>query len=237
MRTCYTVSLFLFFGVLSFGQSLTAEELLEKSIAYHDPSGVWNTFSGSLTITATRPDAPDRISLVTMDHPSQYFSMTVTQEGSETTHMLKKETCSYTLNGSSKFSKEEEEKYRFTCERTHMMKNYYSYLYGLPMKLKDPGTILDPIVYKKTFKGTPYLTVKVTYDAEVGKDTWYFYFNPSTFALEVYQFYHNEAKNDGEYILLDGLMEIQTMKIPQERSWFTNKDNTFLGADLLTATE
>jgi hypothetical protein len=105
------------------------------------------------------------------------------------------------------------------------------------MKLKDPGTVLDPRVYKKTFKGSDYLAVKVTYDADVGNDTWYFYFNPATYALEVYQFYHDEAKNDGEYILLDGLMDIQTMKIPQNRSWFMNKDNTFLGADLLTAAE
>jgi len=237
MHKYLIVNLFFLFGVTSFCQFKTAEELLEKSIAYHDPNGVWNTYSGSLTITATRPNASDRVSLITLDHPSEYFSMTVTQDGSETTHMLKKGICSYTLNGSREFSKEEEEKYRFSCERTQMMKNYYSYLYGLPMKLKDPGTVLDPRVYKKTFKGSDYLAVKVTYDADVGNDTWYFYFNPATYALEVYQFYHDEAKNDGEYILLDGLMDIQTMKIPQNRSWFMNKDNTFLGADLLTAAE
>jgi len=231
------VTLFILFGVTSFGQSKAAEKLLEKSIAFHDPNGVWNTYSGSLSITATRPNAPDRVSLITLDHPSQFFSMTVSQDNSKAIHILEKGTCSYTLNGSSEFSKEEEEKYRLSCERTHMMKNYYSYLYGLPMKLKDPGTVLDPIVYKKTFKGSQYLTLKVTYDAEVGKDTWYFYFDPTTFALKVYQFYHDEAKNDGEYILLDGLMDIQTMKIPQNRSWYTNKGNTFLGADLLSAAE
>jgi len=234
MRKYYIVALFFFFVVVSFGQSITADQLLEKSIAYHDPNRVWNTFTGSLSITATRPNAPDRVSLITLDHPSQYFSMTITQDSSVTTHVLEKGTCSYRLNGRSEFSKEEEEKYRLTCERTHMMKNYYSYLYGLPMKLKDPGTVLEPAVYNKTFKGSQYLALKVTYDAEVGKDTWYFYFNPGTYALEVYQFYHDETKNDGEYILLDGLMDVQTMKIPQNRSWYTNKENTFLGADLLT---
>lgn len=229
------VTLFILFGVTSFGQSKVAEKLLEKSIAFHDPNGVWNTYSGSLSITATRPNAPDRVSLITLDHPSQYFSMTVTQDGSKTTHILKKGNCSYTVNGNSEFSEEEKEKYRLSCERTHMMRNYYSYLYGLPMKLKDPGTVLDPTVYQKTFKGKEYLALKVTYDAEVGKDTWYFYFDPDTFALEVYQFYHDESKNDGEYILLDGLIDIQTMKIPQNRAWYTNKEHTLLGVDLLTA--
>ncbi len=29
---------------------------------------------------------------------------------------------------------------------------------------------------------------------EVGEDTWYFYFDPLTYAMEVYQFYHEEEK-------------------------------------------
>ena len=64
--------------------------------------------------------------------------------------------------------------------RGSMMKDYYTYLYGLPMKLKDPGTIVDPKVTKKRFKGKRYLVLKVSYDQEVGKDTWYFYFDQST---------------------------------------------------------
>jgi hypothetical protein len=40
------------------------------------------------------------------------------------------------------------------------MRNYYTFLYGLPMKLADPGTIIDPVVVKKEFMGKEYLVLK-----------------------------------------------------------------------------
>ncbi|WP_298507173.1 DUF6503 family protein, partial [uncultured Maribacter sp.] len=126
---------------------------------------------------------------------------------------------------------------KINCSRTKMMKDYYTYLYGLPMKLKDPGTIIDSIVVRKSFKDKEYLVLKVTYDKEVGEDVWYFYFNPNTYAMEVYQFFHDESKNDGEYILLSDEEEIQDIKMPKNRAWYYNKDDKYLGTDILTKTE
>lgn len=68
------------------------------------------------------------------------------------------------------------------------------------------------------------------------KDTWYFYFDPDTYAMEVYQFYHDESKNDGEYILLKGITEINSIKMPKVRSWYYNKDDKYLGTDTLIKT-
>ena len=117
------------------------------------------------------------------------------------------------------------------------MRNYYTYLYGLPMKLKDPGTNLDSKVQKRTFKGKEYLVLKATYDQKVGDDIWYFYFDPTTYAMEVYQFYHDESKNDGEYILLKDMEEIDGVKMPKVRAWYYNSDDTYLGTDTLEAAE
>ena len=86
------------------------------------------------------------------------------------------------------------------------------------MKLLDPGTIIDNNVTEKKFAGNPAKVVKVTYDDEVGSDTCYFYFNPSSFALMGYQFFHDEDKGDGEYIVLAGLEEVNNIKIPKSRT-------------------
>jgi len=59
----------------------------------------------------------------------------------------------------------------------------YTFLYGLPIKLKDRGTIIDRKVYNKTFKGKMYNVLKVSYNEPIGKGIWYFYFDPSTSAL------------------------------------------------------
>lgn len=80
------------------------------------------------------------------------------------------------------------------------------------------------------------MVLKVTYKQNIGKDTWYFYFNPKTFAMEVYQFF-KETKDSGEYILLSGLETINAIKMPKVRAWYYNKDNNYLGTDILSTTK
>ncbi|MGB0892084.1 MAG: DUF6503 family protein, partial [Flavobacteriaceae bacterium] len=87
-------------------------------------------------------------------------------------------------------------------------------------------------IERKKFKGKEYLVLKATYKKEVGKDTWYFYFNPKTYAMEVYQFFKNKP-NSGEYILLTGEEVINGVKMPKNRAWYYNKDNGYLGTDIL----
>ncbi|MFT5737125.1 MAG: hypothetical protein ACJAU2_001114 [Maribacter sp.] len=50
------------------------------------------------------------------------------------------------------------------------------------MKLEDPGTNIYQTVEKKTLKNKKYLVLKVYYNETVGKDTWYFYFDPKSYA-------------------------------------------------------
>ncbi len=216
-------------------QILTGAQLLEKAIAYHDPEQQWHTFRGTLSITMNTPNSSDRFSEVMFNLPANYFKLMVTKDSITYEQELNKGICVQKLNGSSSISPADAKKYRLSCERALTMKNYYTYLYGLPMKLKDPGTILSQKVLQKSFKGKDYLVLKVTYEESVGKDVWHFYFHPETYALNVYQFFHDEAANDGEYILLEGEMIIQNMKIPRKRSWYTNREDRYLGTDLLTA--
>ena len=44
-------------------------------------------------------------------------------------------------------------------------------------------------VVTQNFKGKEYLMLRATYDKEVGSDVWQFYFDPTTYAMEVYQFF------------------------------------------------
>ncbi|MGB5431187.1 DUF6503 family protein [Eudoraea sp.] len=231
--------LLLFFALnttIIFGQNLTDTQLLNKAIAYHDPEGNWEDFRGQLFITMKTPNSSDRLSEITIDLPRQYFKLVTKKDDTTTEQILSKQDCKLLLNGSDTISEDETKKHRLTCERTQSMRNYYTYLYGLPMKLKDPGTILDPKVYQKTFKGKIYDVLKVTYKEPVGKDTWYFYFDPATSALEVYQFYQNEEDNDGEYIILTGQEKVNGIKMPKIRAWYYNNNDTYLGTDTLTKT-
>jgi len=228
---CY-YSIF-FFALTSFSQELTGSQLLDKAIAYHDPNGNWNTFNGTFNVTMETPGKSNRETKISINLPEEYFYSKAIRDTLTTEFILEKDKCKIRLNGSEDFSEELAKKHRLSCERAVMYKNYYTYLYGLPMKLKDPSTIINEKIEHKKFKGTEYLVLKATYEEGIGNDIWYFYFNPKTFAMEVYQFFHEEDKNDGEYILLTNEEIINGIKMPKSRAWYTNKKNQFLGTDIL----
>jgi len=181
--------LFLLLNLVAFSQNLTGPQLLDKAIEYHDPNGNWNTFNDTLLVTMETPDSPDRNSKIVINLPGDYFYMKAVRDTISTEYTLDKGKCSIKFNGKSDFDEATAKTHRLSCERANMYKNYYTYLYGLPMKLKDEGTIIHDTVGHKTFKGKNYLVLKVTYEEAVGGDTWYFYFNPENYAMEIYRFF------------------------------------------------
>lgn len=226
----------LFIGLIGLGlvaQDLSAEAILKKSVAYHDPNGNWATFKGELSITMQTPNRPDRHTHLEWDFPREFFKSTVTQGGVTTQSQWEKGRCTHWYENSTSFSDAIAQKHRLNCTITTKMRNYYTYLYGLPMKLKDPGAQLDPKVLRRKLNGETFLCLRVTYTEEVGKDTWYFYIDPESYQLRHYQFYHNESEGDGEYILLSGEEIIQGIRMPKTRAWYTNADDRYLGTDVL----
>jgi hypothetical protein len=225
--------LLLFSVFFSFSQTLSGDQLLEKSIQFHDPNGNWSTFKGAFLVTMKTPKSSPRKSFIEIDIPQEHFLVKAIKDGVITQYTVDKGICRISVNGNTTPSEALLKKQKLSCERANLYKNYYTYLYGLPMKLKDEGTIIHQKTTIKTFKGKEYLVLKVSYTKEVGNDTWYFYFDPKTYAMEVYQFF-KEQKERGEYILLTGLETIHDIKMPKERAWYYNKDDGYLGTDVLS---
>ncbi|TVZ52122.1 DUF6503 family protein [Dokdonia sp. Hel_I_53] len=209
---------------------ITGQELLNKVIAFHDPANKWPSFKGTFTILLESPKMQPRKSTVTLNLPEEYFKLVENRNGKISTKEVSEECCILSDKDMppTKTALDDD-----VCKRALMLKNYYTYLYGLPMKLRDPGTIINPIVLIKNFKGKEYLTLRVTYNEEVGSDNWEFYFNPKTYAMEAYRFFKGDDRSTGEYILLTGLKVINGIKMPENRAWYYNKDNGYLGTDKL----
>jgi len=229
----------LLLSTTSFSQELTGHELLDKTLTYHDPNGNWSSFNSVLIVTMETPDKPNRVTEIKINLPEEYFYSKATRDNNTTEFILEKDNCKILYNGSADFSEEIAEEKRLSCDRATMYKNYYTYLYGLPMKLKDQGNIIGKKVERKTFHEKEYLVLKATYEEEVGKDIWHFYFDPTTYAMEVYQFFHSKEgskevdSSSGEYILLTDEVTINNIKMPKNRAWYTNKEDKLLGTDIL----
>lgn len=215
-------------------QSLpTAEAVLKASIQYHDPKGVWAKEAFQLSLRESRADGSARETTIRLDNKTGAFELSQKREDHLLFRSIKGDQCETKLDGSTEISEEDRKKHRLTCDYNRNMSNYYTYLYGLPMKLRDPGTIIHETIQVKNFQGKELLEIKVTYDPEVGKDTWYFYFDPSSYALKGYRFYHDESKNDGEYITLAGEERIGKLRLPKVRKWYTHQEDKLLGTDEL----
>jgi len=224
-------------GLVSFAQNLNPPELLEKAIAYHDPDGRWATFNDVFTVVMTRPDNPKRESQITINLPQEYFSLKAKRDTVTTQYIIDQSECQMLYQGQP-IDGTSAQSVDMSCERGNMYRNYYTYLYGLPMKLQDPGTNINYPVERKEFQGKQYWVLKATYDAAVGSDVWYFYFNPETYAMEIYQFYKTDEAgkilpDSGEYILLSEEEMINGIKMPKVRAWYYNKDDQYLATDTL----
>lgn len=213
-----------------------ATTLLQGSIGRHDPAGKWSSGAYRMVLRETRPDGTNRDTTLMIDNGRSLFEVSSLREGDRIVGSLSADDCSWLFNGSSNFSDEIRDTHKLTCDRLERMRNYYVYLWGLPMKLRDPGTRLGD-VRKDEFEGRAALSLRVTYDEGVGSDVWYAYFDPETHDLIGYRFYHDEAANDGEYITLDGIQEGAGLRLPKTRAWYKHQQDEFLGTDTLVSIE
>lgn len=216
-----------------FSQVFTATELLEKTIQYHDPNDNWNSFNQVLKFGQETPDRPNDFRWAHINNAEDSFAFWLEKDEGQIKYFINNDTCWQSVGGRANFSEEVAKKYKLNCQRTTLWRDYYTYLYGLPMKLKDPGNILEEAVLDTTFMNKKCWAIAVTYEKAVGKDKWYFYLDKSNFALIGYRFFHDESKNDGEYIVLKEEAVMQGVRIPKIRSWYYNKDDKFLGTDIV----
>ena len=98
------------------------------------------------------PTKSDRHSMISLDLPNEYFQLFAIRIISHMNTLLENQKCNINFNGHIA-TEEEKTANNLSCERAKMYQNYYTYLYGLPMKLKDAGTIIHEKVALKKFKG------------------------------------------------------------------------------------
>ena len=215
LRVSIVILLFSLFSACGSPETgpLTGKEMIQNSIEYHDPQGLWSQLQASFVVQDSLPAGRD----------SRYYEFSLDNKTGLFTYQI--EGLHYQVNGDSvKIFQGEIEK-----DRALRMRNYYCYLWGLPMKLMDQGTVIEDSVREEILDGKVYRVVRVPYE----KDIWYFYLNPDNYRMEAYKFYQDEPNLKGEIIYLEGEKEFNGMKIPQNRTWYRTETPEFLGTDML----
>lgn len=224
-----------FFGIVNtYGQEMPTIEVIERAIAFHDPTDQWYKSDVTLIIETKMPIGSDRTSWIELHNSTGDFCLKTLKDNELLEwHMPAAGTATFKHNFLDVADSLEQVQWQLTEEKAIWWQDYYSYLYGLPMNLKDEGTRLGETARMTQFEGQRVWAVRVTYSPEVGDDIWYFYFDTKTFALVGYRFYHDEAANDGEYIVLANMEIKGNLRIPKKRTWYSHQENKLLGEDVL----
>ncbi|MDF2157842.1 DUF6503 family protein [Algoriphagus sp. CAU 1675] len=191
----------------------TGRELILKSIEYHDPTNNWSHLKATLVIQDSLPPGRD----------SRFYEVFLDNSNSKMGYKINGLSYEVIQDSLIQIVGEIEE------ERALRMRNYYTYLWGLPMKLMDAGTVIEDSIRHEILGGKEYLVARVPYD----KDTWYFYINPENFRMEAYKFFQDEANLVGEIIYLQKEIEFNSLRIPAQRTWYRTEKPEFLGTDIL----
>jgi hypothetical protein len=213
------------------------QQLLNKTIAYHDPEDKWSSLKAHLYLSSTDTAGKENPFELEIDNTAGYFSHITRQDGKEIVKGLSGGKEFYLIDGKKEISEEDRKKYELTPEGVKWVHSFYGYLYGLPMKLRDKGAIISDTVSTEALNGKTYQTFKVTYEPGMGKEVWTFFIDPKTAAMEAYRFMFAPGSDEGEYILLNETLAVEDIRIPKVRKWHLVKENKYLGTDNLLKAE
>ncbi len=220
----------LLFSVVSTAQQMTNEDLIQKSIQYHDPKGNWHTFKGTFEVENERSPVDLVINNAT---GTAYWTEVLKSGDTLTGGFLDKDSCIVRLNGKSIPPKGELENFLLDCENIIGRTNYWVYMYGLPMKLVDKEVNFVGSPKLVTFLNRKLWRVKVNYNLDQSGEYWQFYFDPKDYSLKVLQFFHPAMGADSEYILYSEEEQLNGLRMPTKHSWYMYNKKEFIGSEKL----
>ncbi|MCP4520326.1 MAG: hypothetical protein GY827_01300 [Cytophagales bacterium] len=205
-----------FLAVLLVSANQVQETTLDKAIKYHDSQAKWATLKDSFQLISNSKWSDWKDEHLTIHIDVAQNSLTYKNEerniacqftGDETTALIDSCDCS---------------------SYASWTKNFYTYIWGLPMKLKDEGTIVTEAKLVKFFGDSCHI-LKVSYE----KEDWEYYFKKDTYYLAGFRFEMKGEKGGGEIVRHEGVSNWNGIITPTKRSWY-DLDTTLLGTDKFT---
>lgn len=185
----------------------TPKDIIKKSIQFHDPKGIFNEFSARFNFESSfswNDSIPEEL---IMDMDFRNYSLLYHNLDRKMKLDFKKDTCN-TIEGST------------NCNDFIWAYDFYLYIWGLPMKLADPGINIKDTLYSINQNGKNFKAIDIEYETE-----YYSFYFDSLYALNGFQFIKKDNPAKGEIIWLEGIIEHQGIKFPKKRYWYDLEKN------------
>ncbi len=187
-----------------------------------------------VTWTSLRPGGEVGFEFECTLSPADAFVLRGMYAGMELDYRVEGDRWSATVDGSSDLSDVVRERMGLIREDGFFWRNYFGFLGGMPMCLRDPSVLLEPDAIEMTFEGRVVQALRASFEESTGTDTWTFYFEPGTAELIGCRFDRADPSRDGETLVFDEFVSVQGVRLPARRKWYMNADREFLGEDVLS---
>lgn len=208
--------------------------LLARSLEYHDPQESWGVTPLQMTWTSIRPGGKAGSVYEIEITADGDFLMHGNRSGRQLEYMVVGGEAHVSVDGDTSPNEETRKQMAIWSDDEFFWRDYAGFLGSVPMNLPTADAYIHPKVVETTLDGRAVLAFDMTFEPEVGKDTYTFYFEQESARLVGLRFYRNDPSSDGETILFEGESMVGNFRLPKNRHWYTNKDDRFLGTDAIT---
>jgi len=192
----------------------TAQDIVNASITFHDPENKWKSLNAEFVFQSKfefNDSVPEEL----------HININVQNNNFRYTNLDRKVDISYSQDSCIV------NQGNTNCNSYAWTKNFYTYIWGLPMKLNDPGTTINPNFTLDTIQQIPVYNVSVPYHDE----NYQFYFHQKTYELKFFQFIKNNETGHGEFITLSEIYEHNGIKFPKHKRWEQLSSRELIGTN------
>ncbi|MEM9680339.1 MAG: DUF6503 family protein [Bacteroidota bacterium] len=217
--------------------ALNAQEILDKSILYHDPNNSFGKTKIDIHIQEPRIQNPYRYSKIIMDNNENTF-MLKRNRGNRVAEYYKDKDgeLSVLLDGKIEQDTSLIRQFRLDTSFVNGYSNYYQIMLGLPMSMTS---------YAKTvnggditgFDGKYCYKIDIEIKESVISTQWHLYISTYDFSLVGVELINEEDNTKGERLVYEDLIKIEGINYPKIRHWRDRNSNDYLGSDILLYNE
>lgn len=103
----------------------------------------WKKRSINFTLRETRRNTVDRVTKIKLNNKNNTFKLVQNRDGHQIKYVISRKSIKIFLDGKMPTDTSLIRQFRLHEERVKTVQDYYTYLYGLPMKTLDKGTIIS----------------------------------------------------------------------------------------------
>ena len=217
--------------------NISGQELWEKTIAYHDPNGKWDSYAGKMHMVTVIGKNQVFEEIIEINKTENFYKCTWIDKDTEVIKGIKNGEYFFGINEDSNPSEQLKSQYGLSEDNTSSFKEHHTCHFGLPMELKTSGMTVEENVEVVEHDGRKYFALTFIGMPDKVKHLYYegklvLYIDPVTFGMRKIE--RESTKYPPDYTILSGEIDVNNVIIPHMKGVFRSEDDIHRWSSIYT---